>query len=219
MSVLHDAVAAHIGQEAGRFLEQFRIGIAGCGGLGSNCAVHLARSGFRRFVLVDHDCVEISNLNRQFFFPEHIGRPKVEAVAHTLLRLDPELEIRTVTEPLVPDTAREVFQGCHCVVECLDDPAAKAWLLTTCATTQRLYVGASGIAGYGRAQAQTVRWLGRQCCLAGDQLSGVGERTPPLAPGVGAAAALQADVVLSHFLGGFQPGGPSIEQGSAERAV
>ncbi|EHO21906.1 thiamine biosynthesis protein ThiF [Fusobacterium necrophorum subsp. necrophorum] len=45
-----------------------KIGIAGCGGIGSNVAYHLIRSGISEFKFGDFDIVEASNLNRQFFF-------------------------------------------------------------------------------------------------------------------------------------------------------
>ena len=66
------------------------IGIAGCGGIGGNTAVLLLRSGFRRFVLADFDAVDESNLNRQFFFKDQIGRPKTEALAENLRRIEPQ---------------------------------------------------------------------------------------------------------------------------------
>lgn len=57
-------------------IENVCIGIAGLGGLGSNIAMMLARSGIRHFVLADFDIVDESNLNRQHYFPEHLGRKK-----------------------------------------------------------------------------------------------------------------------------------------------
>ena len=53
------------------------VGIAGAGGLGSNCALHLVRSGVGRLVIADFDVVNDSNLNRQFYFRDQIGRKKV----------------------------------------------------------------------------------------------------------------------------------------------
>ena len=44
------------------------VGIAGCGGLGSNCAVALARIGVGRLVIADFDDVSAGNLNRQYYF-------------------------------------------------------------------------------------------------------------------------------------------------------
>lgn len=200
MGRLAEAVAAHLGTGPAARLAQLRIGVAGCGGLGSNCAMFLARSGLCRFVLVDHDVVEVSNLNRQHFFPQQVGQLKVEALSEALQGLDPGMDIQKVAQRLRPETAPMVFQGCDALVECLDAPEAKAWLLTACASRVRLYVGASGIAGHGRAHNLAVRWLGAGCCVVGDAVSEVGGKTPVLAPGVGAAAALQADVVLDYFL-------------------
>ena len=52
-------------------LARARVGIAGAGGLGSNCAMHLVRAGVRHLVVADFDVVGESNLNRQFFFRRH----------------------------------------------------------------------------------------------------------------------------------------------------
>ncbi len=54
-------------------LERFTVGIAGAGGLGSNCAIALARSGIGTLVLSDFDVVEEANLNRQYFFADQSG--------------------------------------------------------------------------------------------------------------------------------------------------
>ncbi len=53
-------------------LAQFRVGIAGAGGLGSNCAVALARSGIGTIVVSDYDVIEPANLNRQYYFTSQV---------------------------------------------------------------------------------------------------------------------------------------------------
>ena len=58
-------------------LESVRVGIAGAGGLGSNCAMHIVRAGVTHLTVVDFDVVNESNLNRQFFFRDQIGMKKV----------------------------------------------------------------------------------------------------------------------------------------------
>ena len=73
-----------------------RVGIAGAGGLGSNCAWMLVRSGFTDFVIVDHDRVEASNLNRQFFFARQVGMPKVQALSENLLAINPDVKVMTM---------------------------------------------------------------------------------------------------------------------------
>ncbi len=47
-------------------LSEFTVGIAGAGGLGSNCAVALARTGIGRLVIADYDNIEAGNLNTQY---------------------------------------------------------------------------------------------------------------------------------------------------------
>ena len=59
-----------------------RVGIAGAGGLGSNCAAHLVRAGMKKLVIADFDVVNESNLNRQFFFRNQLGQKKVVNASH-----------------------------------------------------------------------------------------------------------------------------------------
>ena len=54
-------------------LQHAVIGILGAGGIGSNCAIRLARSGIRHFIIDDMDTVELSNLNRQSSFPQQVN--------------------------------------------------------------------------------------------------------------------------------------------------
>ena len=77
-------MASHLDAEQRVRLSSACVGLAGAGGLGSNCATLLARCGVGRLVLVDFDVVSLSNLNRQNFLPEHVGRLKVEALASML---------------------------------------------------------------------------------------------------------------------------------------
>ena len=64
---LDGVLASHLDAAQRRRLAEARVGIAGAGGLGSNCAVLLARSGVIRLTIADHDVVSLSNLNRQFY--------------------------------------------------------------------------------------------------------------------------------------------------------
>ena len=61
-------------------LKRTCIGIAGCGGLGSNCAMALARAGVGRLVIADFDIVSAENLDRQYYFLDQVGQKKVLAL-------------------------------------------------------------------------------------------------------------------------------------------
>lgn len=88
-----------------------KIGIAGLGGLGSNIAMMLARSGIRHFVLADFDTVDESNLNRQHYFPAHLGRKKTECMKEQLLALNPALELEIYDTYIDSANAAAIFKG------------------------------------------------------------------------------------------------------------
>ena len=196
-----DAVLApHLSPALRAKLGAAHIGIAGAGGLGSNCAMALVRTGIGRLTLADHDTVALSNLNRQFFFPRHLGQLKVKALEDLLLELNPALSVRSVPQRLTPESVCTVFAACPLVVEAVDDPVSKQSLVEALLLDGHTVVSASGMAGWGGGPMQ-VRRFGK-LIVVGDQSRAVSEVCPPLAPRVLMAAAMQADAVLEWVLGG-----------------
>ncbi len=185
-----------------KILEKVRIGIAGAGGLGSNCAAHLVRSGIRRFVIADFDTVCASNLNRQFFFADQLGRLKTEALRENLLRINPNLDIVLFSGRITHENAPELFTECDLTAECLDDDKAKAMLIDALLPSGKPLVCASGLAGFGCSNRLKVRRIGRNCFMAGDMETSVSESCPPFSPRVGIAAAMEANTILALLLGG-----------------
>ena len=181
-------------------LESVRVGIAGAGGLGSNCAMHLVRSGVKHITIADFDVVNESNLNRQFFFRDQIGQNKVEAVKANLLRIEPDADIRAVDMRLDASSAREVFADCGIVVEAFDAVDAKVMLVSAFASSGKKLVTASGLAGWGRSNAMRVRKMGNIVAI-GDGETSVGDGAAPVSPRVGIAAAMEANAVVSLLLG------------------
>lgn len=181
-------------------LESVRVGIAGAGGLGSNCAMHLVRSGVKHITIADFDVVNESNLNRQFFFRDQIGQKKVEAVKANLLRIEPDADIRAVDMRLDASSALEIFADCGIVVEAFDAVDAKVMLVSAFASSGKKLVTASGLAGWGRSNAMKVRKMGNIVAI-GDGETSVGDGAAPVSPRVGIAAAMQANAVVSLLLG------------------
>ena len=181
-------------------LESARVGIAGAGGLGSNCAMHLVRAGVRHLTVVDFDIVNESNLNRQFFFRDQLGLKKVEALKENLLRIDLDADIRAVEMLLDASSARETFADCDIVVEAFDVVDAKVMLVSAFASSGKKLVTASGLAGWGRSNAMRVRRMGNIVAI-GDGETSVGEGAAPASPRVGIAAAMQANAVVAMLLG------------------
>lgn len=183
-------------------LGRVRIGVIGAGGLGSNVAMMLARSGVRCLTLADHDRVEASNLNRQAYFPTDVGHPKVDALARYLRVLEPAMDLRLHRERVTPENAAALFQGCGAVVEAVDDAGTKAMLYALFARSGCFYVTASGMGGLGCDPENTMRVRSPRpnVVCVGDFSSQVDAAHPPCAPGVIQAAALQAGAVLAFIL-------------------
>ena len=181
------------------FARRVRIGIIGAGGLGSNCAAHLIRSGFADLVLADADTVEPSNLNRQYFTLAQVGIPKALALRENLLAINPAARIEAHHLHVDALNMPGLFDACDAVVEAVDDPRTKKLIIETLAQKKRLLVGASGLGGFGRAGEMRARSLGPRLVIVGDHFTPCAASTPPLSPGVGMAAAMQADVILNHF--------------------
>lgn len=184
-----------------QILESARIGIAGAGGLGSNVAAHLVRAGVKKFVICDFDTVNASNLNRQFFFQDQLGRKKVAALEENLRRIVPDLELEMRDVRLTAENAADTFAGCTLVVEAFDNAAAKAMLYGALLPRGVRLVAASGLAGWGRSAAIKIRQVGANLVLVGDGASGVNATRAPVSPRVGIAAAMQANAAVAWLLG------------------
>jgi len=182
-------------------LSRFTVGIAGCGGLGSNCGVALARVGVRRLIVVDFDVVELSNLNRQYFFRDQLGMPKVKAFAHNVSRIDAAIEVEPFLNVITPDNIVELFGDCDVVVEAFDRADQKLMLIESMAELlpDTPLISGSGMAGW--CHNSTIR--SEQCgnlYLCGDQQTETTAQLPPLAPRVGIVASMQANLVLEILM-------------------
>ncbi|HZK86257.1 MAG TPA: sulfur carrier protein ThiS adenylyltransferase ThiF [Desulfosporosinus sp.] len=181
-------------------LQETRVGIAGLGGLGSNVAWHLVRSGFSHLVLADFDRVEASNLNRQVYFPDQLGRLKTEALAENLLRINPDLNLELYSVLVTPSNLQTIFGQCPVWVEGFDETVAKQMLVEEGLTSGKKVIGASGLAGWGDTDIIHTKHWGSGLSVVGDFCTVVTQERPPLSPRVGVAAAKQANLVLAWVL-------------------
>ncbi|WP_319779017.1 sulfur carrier protein ThiS adenylyltransferase ThiF [Maridesulfovibrio sp.] len=204
MNRAEQGIAKYLGKDLLRQLQRIRIGIAGAGGLGSNCAMHLVRSGFRQFVLADFDRIEESNLNRQFYFMEQTGKSKVEALCDNLQSINPDLDITAHVKEVSRENVHDLFDGCDVIIEAFDDAAAKKALVETFLPTGKLLVTASGMGGTGNSDEIKTRKVRDNFYIVGDMKTECNAETPPFSPRVAICAAKQADIVLSHYLNKFK---------------
>jgi sulfur carrier protein ThiS adenylyltransferase len=203
MSILTEGLLYYITHEQLDKLHRAAVLIIGAGGLGSNVAFILARSGIRRLILVDHDTVAPSNLNRQTYLPDDIGKQKVAALAKHLSALEPELKPECHFMEVTAGNVRVFFAKADIIVEAVDLAPVKVMLCEAAAVISKPFITASGITGLGRngQNDMTVRRLGDHIFCVGDSQPD-GNTAPPFAPRVIQAAAMQANLVLQYILKG-----------------
>ncbi|MEM4248395.1 MAG: sulfur carrier protein ThiS adenylyltransferase ThiF [Candidatus Nanoarchaeia archaeon] len=204
MNIFEKGLSAYFSAEIINKIQSVRIGIAGAGGLGSNCAMNLVRSGFKMFRICDFDKVEPSNLNRQFYFIDQIGKNKVDALSENLKKINPDLNIEMLQIRVEPGNIRTIFENCDIVVEAFDCAESKKMLAETYAGKVKMYVTVSGIAGWGNTNSIITRKISDCIYIISDGFSGTEISLPPCSPRVNVAAAKQADLILSAVIGYFQ---------------
>lgn len=178
-------------------LNRGTVGIAGAGGLGSNVAAALARAGVGKLIVADFDVLEPPDLNRQYYFVDQVGKPKVEALGENLIRMNPfsDYEMRNVR--IDKDNVREVFGVADLLIEAFDLADQKqmlieAWLALFPA---KPVIAASGLAGFGGNNKLRQRKLGN-LYICGDEASECDVCSAPMAPRVAIVAAMQANLAV-----------------------
>jgi sulfur carrier protein ThiS adenylyltransferase len=184
-----------------------RVAVIGCGGLGSNVAAMLLRSGVRTLTLIDFDVVEESNLNRQLYFRDQLGRPKVEALSETLLRIDPDARLTLVPERMTRDNLPGFVRDADVIIEAVDGAETKAMVIDVCMRElpETPLVTASGLAGVDSANTIVTERPCEDLYLVGDLTSDVRAGLPLFASRVMVAAAHEAHAAIRRLLGFVEP--------------
>ena len=182
------------------------VAVCGLGGLGSNIAVALARAGIGKLLLVDFDRVDLTNLHRQQYKANQIGRHKADALADNLFEIAPYTEIQAVTEKITEANLADLLKGVDIVCEAFDNAEAKAMLVNGVLEQMPdcYLVAASGMAGMDTPNTIRTRKIMKRFYLCGDGVSDVGETVGLVAPRVMLCAAHQAHTVLRILAGEYE---------------
>ncbi|NGM18190.1 tRNA threonylcarbamoyladenosine dehydratase [Eggerthellaceae bacterium zg-893] len=137
------------GTRAVERLARSRVVVMGLGGVGSNCVEALARGGIGSFVLVDHDVVSPTNINRQAIaFCSTVGRKKCEVAKALVADINPQAHVVALDRFLWADDA-EAFLDEFCldadyVVDAIDSVSAKLALAAAAEKRGLRYISSMG---------------------------------------------------------------------------
>ncbi|MCA9400323.1 MAG: sulfur carrier protein ThiS adenylyltransferase ThiF [Candidatus Omnitrophica bacterium] len=180
-------------------IQSMRIGIGGAGGLGSNTAMILVRSGFKYLEMIDQDVVDASNLNRQQYFLDEIDGIKVELTKKRLLAINPDCEITIHHRAWSTETGDQYFQNADFVIEAFDQAHFKYAFVDYYHDKAPVLISGNGMAGLLEKQPMTVKKIGN-IYMVGDGQTDSACGHPPMAPRVIGCAAKMAEIVLDETL-------------------
>ena len=174
------------------------VAVCGLGGLGSNIAIALTRAGIGKLILVDFDKVDITNLHRQQYKTNQIGKSKTEALRDNLKEINPYLETEIHTIYLDESNAKGIISDADIVCEAFDNPEDKAMLtnLVLEKMPDKYIVASSGMAGLESANAIHTRKISKRFYLCGDEVSDAKDGIGLVSSRVMVCAAHQAHTVL-----------------------
>ncbi len=180
------------------------VAVCGLGGLGSNVAVSLARSGVGTLLLIDFDKVDMSNLHRQQYAVSQLGMCKTDAMKQTLAEIAPYCNVVTHTVKLKEDNL-SLIADCDVVCECFDNTEYKAMLVNGVSEfyPEKYIVAASGMSGLHTGNTIQTKKFGKRIYICGDGTSDVADDGTLFAPRVMLCAAHQANTVLRIIAGEF----------------
>ena len=182
------------------------VAICGLGGLGSNIAIALARAGIGKLLLIDFDRVDITNLHRQQYKANQIGRYKVDALAENLSEIAPYTDVTTVTAKITEENFADLLKDADIVCESFDNAESKAMLVN--GVLEQLpdcyLVAASGMAGMDTPNTIKTRKIMKRFYLCGDEVSDEADTIGLVAPRVMLCAAHQAHTVLRILAGEYE---------------
>jgi molybdopterin/thiamine biosynthesis adenylyltransferase/rhodanese-related sulfurtransferase len=200
-------VLGEVGPEGQARLAAASVLVVGAGGLGCPVLQYLAGAGVGRLTIVDHDCVEETNLHRQpLYGMADLGKLKVDAARAILQGFNPDVRVEAVAERLTPQNANRLVGDADVIVDAADSFAVTYILSDACLAACKPLVSASVIGTTGYAGAfcgggPSYRAVFPEVSVDGGTCASVGV----LGTAVAMLGSLQAHLTL-HLLLGLEPG-------------
>jgi len=188
-----------IGEEGQEKLRNTTVFMAGAGGLGSPALIYLTAAGVGTIRVVDHECVEPSNLNRQILhWQRDIGRRKIESASEKLMYFNPDMKLEPIAEEIAEGNVNELVKGCDLIVDALDNLTTR-YLLNKSALENNIPFFHGAVHGF-EGRAMTVI-PGKTACLRCMYRGPIPEESVPV---IGVTPAvigcIQATEVIKYIL-------------------
>lgn len=184
-------------------LRNKRVAILGIGGIGSHVGVALTRAGVGNLRLVDFEVVDASNLGRQCYTQQDVGRKKTVALKEVLQQIRSDVVVETKDIYLTENNVLEILQEEEYVIEAFDLAETKAMLTPEIlhAPQLKVLIGCSGMAGWGNAAEIMCKRMRDNWYLCGDFKSDIEEQGKITAARVMVCAGMMAHQMLRVLMG------------------
>lgn len=199
---MYKAMDVRFGKDIHDKLRNGRVAIAGLGGLGSHIAIMLARCGIENLCIIDFDKIDITNLNRQEYHVEEIGKYKTEAMKERIYHINPYINTKVFCGKVTPQNIEEIFKDYDIICEAFDKPDQKAMLINGIFETfpDKKIVAGSGLAGFDDCNKIVTKKVFKNLYMCGDGSTDVAECIGLMAPRVMVCAGHQANKVVQLLI-------------------
>lgn len=181
--------------------------VIGAGGLGSPVALYLGTAGVGRITLVDHDTVDLTNLQRQIAHTQaRVGQPKTESARHAILAINPGADVRCVPQRADPAWLDAAVADADVVLDCSDNFSTRHAVNAACVKHRKPLVAGAAIGFDGQISVYDTRQAEQPCyaCIFPPESTFEEVRCATLgvfAPLVGIIGSMQAAEALKLLAG------------------
>ena len=189
-----------IGEKGQEKLKNAHVFIAGAGGLGSPIAIYLSAAGVGNIRIVDHDTVELSNLNRQILhWDENIDGNKVDSAREKLNKLNPSIRVEGICETIREGNVSNLVDGFDLIVDAMDNLPTR-YILNKAAIEKNMPFFHGAVSGL-EGRAMTVI-PGKSACLRCSYRGPVpAEKFPVIGVAPAIIGAIQSTEVIKYIVG------------------
>jgi len=201
--ILLDAIGVE-GQQ--RLLDSHAL-VIGAGGLGSPVALYLGTAGVGRITLVDHDTVDVTNLQRQIAHNlARVGQPKAESARETIAAINPDVQVLPVVQRADATWLAQAVADADVVLDCSDNFQTRQAVNAACVAAGKPLVSGAAIGFDGQVSVYDTRQADAPCyaCIFPPDATFEEVRCATMgvfAPLVGIIGSMQAAEALKLLMG------------------